>query len=76
MPSLLPRLGTLGAWPIKAIARGLTTAPSCLWGVSVRAVPVGSSRRLGWLRERDVVPGCRALGLLLKSNTEEPLCLV
>jgi hypothetical protein len=58
MPSLLPRLGALGAWSIKAIARGVTTAPSCLWGVSVGAVPIGSSRRLGRLRERDVVPGC------------------
>jgi hypothetical protein len=76
VPSLLPRLGALGPQSVRAVAGGVATAPSCLWGVSVRAVPIGSSRHLGRPRECDVAPGCRALGLILEGDAEELLCLV
>jgi hypothetical protein len=39
MPLLLPRLGTLGPHPVKAIARGVTAAPGHLRGVSIKAPP-------------------------------------
>ena len=75
-PSLLLRLGALGSWPIGVVAKGVTAASLYLWGVSIGAVPVGSSHHLGCPREHDAAPGCRALGLLLEGNVEEPLRLI
>ena len=40
VPLVLSRLGTLGPWPIGAVARGVAAAPCRLWGVSVRAPPL------------------------------------
>jgi hypothetical protein len=57
VPSLLSRLGALGPWPIKTVARDVDAASSHLWGVSVGAVPVGSGRHLGWLGEHGAVLG-------------------
>ena len=39
VPSLLPRLGTLGPWPVGAVAKGITIAPHRMWGVSIKMPP-------------------------------------
>jgi hypothetical protein len=54
-PSLLLRLGTLGPWPIKAVARGVIIAPHHLWGVSVREPSIDDGCRLGQLREHGMM---------------------
>jgi hypothetical protein len=56
MPSLLPRLGALGPWPVKVVARGVTAAPHHLWGVSVGAPSIGSGCHLGQPGERGAAP--------------------
>ena len=56
VPSLLPRFGVPGPWPVRAIAGGITAASSYQWGMSVRAVPIGGGR-LGWPGEHDAAPG-------------------
>jgi hypothetical protein len=48
----------------------------CLWGMSIGAVPIKRGHHLGWPGEHDVALGCRALGLLIESDAEEPLRLV
>jgi hypothetical protein len=57
VPSLLSRLGALGPWPIKTVARDVDATSSHLWGVSVGAVPIGSGCHLGRLGERGAVSG-------------------
>ena len=44
-PSLLSGLGTLGPWPVRAVAEGVTAAPRHLRGVSIEATPVGGGHR-------------------------------
>jgi hypothetical protein len=44
MPLLLLRLGALGPWPVRAVARSVIAASPCLWGVGVRVVPIESGR--------------------------------
>jgi hypothetical protein len=70
MPSLLPRLGAIGPQPVRAIARGVTTAPHRLPSVSVGMPPVGSGHYLGQSGERSAALRGQTLGLLHEGNAE------
>jgi hypothetical protein len=57
-PLLLPGLGAPSLWLVRAVARRVTATFHYLWGVSVGAVPIRSSRHVGQPGERDAAPRC------------------